>query len=130
MQNNTIEIRDTLTKAVLITIFFAMIIWFLNKNKKWSCKEDKCELTLFGGKFDTKQQCETECKKEKFEGNSTYICNNNYQCVEVPGNSGDYTNFESCNRNCKPPQVVNQPIYYPNRFVHPWWGGRRWFRRW
>ena len=48
------------------------------------CKEHKCELTLFGGKFDTKEQCEVECKKEKFEGNSTYICNNNYQCVEIP----------------------------------------------
>lgn len=130
MHNNSeLEIGNTLLRALIITIFFMMIFCYLNKNKKWSCKEDKCELTLFGGKFDTKKECEKTCKKEKFDSNSSYICNNNYQCVEVPGNSGDYTNFESCSKNCKPSEIIERPVYYPARFIHPWWG-RRWFRRW
>ena len=100
-----------------------LIFYFLYKKRRWVCTENNCELSFFNGKYKTKKECETECNKENF-GETSYVCSNNNQCIEVPGNTGDYTTFESCRKNCDRPE-----IFYPQRIFRPWWG-RRWFRRW
>jgi hypothetical protein len=47
---------------ILIIIAFIMYNNYL-KTRKWTCKEGNCEL-IFGGKYDTKNDCELSCSNK------------------------------------------------------------------
>ena len=116
-----------LLSIVVLTILFFIFKYF---TRKWVCKEGSCELTLFGGKYDSKQNCENACNKEKFN-ESTFTCDPDYNCKKVSSDKkGEYTSMDACLKNCKSPEkiIVEKPVII-NRGRGWGWRGRPWHRR-
>jgi len=64
-------------------------------------------------------------KKEipKIEEESSFICDDNFQCVEVDGeNTGPYTSKEHCESNCSRPATYS---YFPQSLTYPYYRGHR-----
>jgi hypothetical protein len=116
-----------LLSVVVLTILFFIFKYF---TRKWVCKEGSCELTLFGGKYDSKQNCENACNKEKFK-ESTFTCDPDYNCKKVSSDKkGEYTSMDACLKNCKSLEkiIVEKPVII-NRGRGWGWRGRPWHRR-
>ena len=135
---------------VSIIIISLGIMIYLMYGNRWKCTDNGCEKT-FGGDYLSKESCQNSCQNNlnqqaitTSEKDTSFICNNNYECVEVEGsNTGEFTTSQSCNMNCKRPVVVRQPTYYyyPQSLYYrrpyywsynrnPWrWRRRRYFGR-
>ena len=132
------NIKFSLVVFVILLIIIGIAI---NNNISYKCVEGNCLMTN-NGDYSSKSECQKSCnkpvesisqasksvgKKVQFnEANSTeniisdtsYICDNNQMCVEVPGKStGPFTTPEACLSNCK--QNYPSTYGYPQTYYYP-----------
>ena len=119
------EIKNILIFIILIGILISVYMKF----NKWKCIHGTC-IPSFTGIYDTQESCINNCNlnsistsKSKFtpENNNqiSYNCYNG-QCIQLSDNSGDYSNANSCYRNCLNTQIsYPYPLYYNHSFESP-----------
>lgn len=119
---------------ILSILTLSAIVGFViyKNNAKWKCVEGKCEQSLTGGTFNSKEICENTCSSSNnqiitsepfyYYNRPFYRCNKNiYKCEEVDPGLAEFTNLDSCNENCNPPIIIPGP----NPVGWRYWGWRR-----
>ena len=100
--------------AVVICVIGTMLtIYYMSYSRKWECVGDDCIMSPYG-EFTKYRDCKKNCVKS-----SSFVCDNESQCIKADGNAGKYSSLEDCKNKCIP-QQTSQQLYVP-QYYYPYY---------